>query len=298
MRAGYPKVMKGILLAGGVGSRLWPITRGLSKQLLPVYDKPMVYYPLGTLMLAGIREIAVITTPEDQESFKRLLKDSKQWGIEITYLIQEKPNGIAESFVIAEDFLGESRVALILGDNIFNGSGIGRNLKSFTNVEGAQIFAYQVANPEDFGVVQLDDSGNAISIAEKPKNSKSNLAVTGLYFYGSDVVEKAKTIERSARGELEITALNAQYLKEKRMKVEVLPRGTAWLDGGTIESLHAAAVYVRVLEQRQGSKLGCVEEIAWRNGWISDDALRDLAKPLMASGYGKYLTSLLGQDTK
>ena len=298
MRAGYPKVMKGILLAGGVGSRLWPITRGLSKQLLPVYDKPMVYYPLGTLMLAGIREIAVITTPEDQESFKRLLKDGKQWGIEITYLIQEKPNGIAESFVIAEDFLGESRAALILGDNIFNGSGIGRNLKSFTNVEGAQIFAYQVANPEDFGVVELDDSGNAISIVEKPKNSKSSLAVPGLYFYGSDVVEKAKTIERSARGELEITALNAQYLKENRIKVEVLPRGTAWLDGGTIESLHDAAVYVRVLEQRQGSKLGCVEEIAWRNEWISNDELRDLAKPLMASGYGKYLTSLLGQDTK
>ena len=290
--------MKGILLAGGVGSRLWPITRGLSKQLLPVYDKPMVYYPLGTLMLAGIREIAVITTPEDQESFKRLLKDGKQWGIEITYLIQEKPNGIAESFVIAEDFLCESSAALILGDNIFNGSGIGRNLKSFTNVEGAQIFAYQVANPEDFGVVELDDSGIAISIVEKPENSKSSLAVPGLYFYGSDVVEKAKTIERSARGELEITALNAQYLKEKRMKVEVLPRGTAWLDGGTIESLHDAAVYVRVLEQRQGSKLGCVEEIAWRNGWISDDELRDLAKPLMASGYGKYLTSLLGQDTK
>lgn len=192
--------MKGILLAGGVGSRLWPITRGLSKQLLPVYDKPMVYYPLGTLMLAGIREIAVITTPEDQESFKRLLKDGKQWGIEITHLIQKKPNGIAESFVIAEDFLGESRAALILGDNIFNGSGIGRSLKSFTNVEGAQIFAYQVANPEDFGVVELDDSGNAISIVEKPKNSKSCLAVPGLYFYDSDVVEKAKTIERSARG--------------------------------------------------------------------------------------------------
>ena len=290
--------MKGLLLAGGVGSRLWPITRGISKQLLPVYDKPMVYYPLGTLMLASIREIALITTPDDQPAFKRLLGDGSQWGIEITYLVQEKPNGIAESFVIAEDFLGESSAALILGDNIFNGSGIGRNLKSFTNVEGAQIFAYQVANPEDFGVVELDDSGNVFSIVEKPKNSKSSLAVPGLYFYGSDVVDKAKTIERSARGELEITALNAQYLKEGRMKVEVLPRGTAWLDGGTIESLHDAAVYVRVLEQRQGSKLGCVEEIAWRNGWITDVELRQLAQPLMASGYGEYLIALIERGVK
>ena len=291
-------MMKGLLLAGGVGSRLWPITRGISKQLLPVYDKPMVYYPLGTLMLAGIREIALITTPDDQPAFKRLLGDGSQWGIEITYLVQEKPNGIAESFVIAENFLGESSAALILGDNIFNGSGIGRNLKSFTNVEGAQIFAYQVANPEDFGVVELDDSDNVVSIVEKPKNSKSSLAVPGLYFYGSDVVDKAKTIERSARGELEITALNAQYLKEGRMKVEVLPRGTAWLDGGTIESLHDAAVYVRVLEQRQGSKLGCVEEIAWRNGWITDVELRQLAQPLMASGYGEYLIALIERGLK
>ena len=290
--------MKGLLLAGGVGSRLWPITRGISKQLLPVYDKPMVYYPLGTLMLAGIREIALITTPDDQPAFKRLLGDGSHWGIEISYLVQEKPNGIAESFVIAEDFLGESSAALILGDNIFNGSGIGRNLKSFINVEGAQIFAYQVANPEDFGVVELDDSGNVISIVEKPKNSKSSLAVPGLYFYGSDVVEKAKAIERSARGELEITALNAQYLKEGRIKVEVLPRGTAWLDGGTIESLHDAAVYVRVLEQRQGSKLGCVEEIAWRNGWISDVELKKLAQPLMASGYGDYLIALIERGAK
>ena len=290
--------MKGLLLAGGVGSRLWPITRGISKQLLPVYDKPMVYYPLGTLMLAGIREIALITTPDDQPAFKRLLGDGNHWGIEISYLVQEKPNGIAESFVIAEDFLGESSAALILGDNIFNGSGIGRNLKSFINVEGAQIFAYQVANPEDFGVVELDDSGNVISIVEKPKNSKSSLAVPGLYFYGSDVVEKAKAIERSARGELEITALNSQYLKEGRLKVEVLPRGTAWLDGGTIESLHDAAVYVRVLEQRQGSKLGCVEEIAWRNGWISDVELKKLAQPLMASGYGDYLIALIERGAK
>jgi glucose-1-phosphate thymidylyltransferase len=249
-------------------------------------------------MLAGIREIALITTPDDQPAFKRLLDDGSQWGIEITYLVQEKPNGIAESFVIAEDFLGKSSAALILGDNIFNGSGIGRNLKSFTNVEGAQIFAYQVANPGDFGVVELDDSDNVVSIVEKPKNSKSNLAVPGLYFYGSDVVDKAKTIERSARGELEITTLNAQYLKEGRIKVEVLPRGTAWLDGGTIESLHDAAVYVRVLEQRQGSKLGCVEEIAWRNGWVTDVELRRLAQPLMASGYGEYLIALIERGAK
>ena len=297
MRAGYPKAMKGLLLAGGVGSRLWPITRGLSKQLLPVYDKPMVYYPLGTLMLAGIREIAVITTPEDQDSFKRLLKDGSQWGIELTYLIQEKPNGIAESFLIAEEFISNSGVALILGDNIFNGSGIGRNLQSYTKLEGAQIFAYQVANPEAFGVVELDLSGNPISLVEKPKNAKSGLAVPGLYFYGPGVVTKARKIERSARGELEITALNAEYLKDDSLKVTVLPRGTAWLDGGTIESLHDAAVYVRVIEQRQGSKLGCIEEIAWRNGWISDGELRELAKPLFASGYGEYLVSLLGEDS-
>jgi len=290
--------MKGILLAGGVGSRLWPITRGLSKQLLPVYDKPMVYYPLGTLMLAGIRDIAVITTPEDQDSFRRLLKDGKQWGIEITYLIQVKPNGIAESFLIAEHFISNSGVALILGDNIFNGSGIGRNLQSYTQLEGAQIFAYQVANPEAFGVVELDNSGKPVSLVEKPKTAKSGLAIPGLYFYGPGVVSKAKKIERSARGELEITTLNNEYLKENTLNVTVLPRGTAWLDGGTIESLHDAAVYVRVLEQRQGSKLGCVEEIAWRNDWISDNQLRKLAEPLMASGYGDYLISLLGHESK
>ena len=290
--------VKGIVLAGGVGTRLWPVTRGLSKQLLPVYDKPMIYYPLGTLMLAGIRKIAIITTKEDQPAFKRLLGDGSKWGVKLTFIIQDSPNGIAEAFLLAEDFLNGSSTALILGDNIFNGSGIGRNLQSYSNVDGAQIFAYQVSNPEDFGVIEMDKSGAAIDIIEKPIHPKSDLAVPGLYFYGPDVVEKAKNLVRSERGELEITALNLVYLKEKRLSVSILPRGTAWLDGGTVESLHDAAVYVRVLEQRQGLKIGCAEEIAWRNGWISDSELSELAKPLLASGYGEYLATLLkrGKD--
>jgi glucose-1-phosphate thymidylyltransferase len=290
--------VKGIVLAGGVGTRLWPVTRGLSKQLLPVYDKPMIYYPLGTLMLAGIREIAIITTAEDQPTFKRLLGDGSKWGLNLTFIIQDLPNGIAEAFLLAENFIKGSSTALILGDNIFNGSGIGRNLQSYSNVDGAQIFAYQVSNPEDFGVIEIDKSGLAIDITEKPAHPKSDLAVPGLYFYGPDAVDKAKNLVRSERGELEITALNLAYLKEGRLSVSVLPRGTAWLDGGTVESLHDAAVYVRVLEQRQGLKIGCVEEIAWRNGWISDSELSELAKPLMASGYGEYLTTLLkrGKD--
>ena len=290
--------MKGIVLAGGVGTRLWPVTRGISKQLLPVYDKPMIYYPVGTLMLAGIREIAIITTIEDQPAFKRLLGDGSKWGLHLTFIIQDLPNGIAEAFLLAENFLKGSATALILGDNIFNGSGIGRNLQSYSNVDGAQIFAYQVSNPEEFGVIEIDKSGAAINIIEKPIHLKSDFAVTGLYFYGSDVVEKAKNLVRSERGELEITSLNLAYLKEGRLSVSVLPRGTAWLDGGTVESLHDASVYIRVLEQRQGLKIGCVEEIAWRNGWISDLELSELAKPLLASGYGKYLASLVkrGKD--
>jgi glucose-1-phosphate thymidylyltransferase len=285
--------MKGILLAGGVGSRLWPITRGLSKQLLPVYDKPMVYYPLGTLMLAGIREIALITTPEDQESFKRLLKDGKQWGIEITYLIQEKPNGIAESFLIAENFILNSSVALILGDNIFNGSGIGRNLQSYTKLEGAQIFAYQVANPEDFGVVELDHSGNPVSLIEKPKNSKSGLAVPGLYFYGPGVVAKAKKIERSARGELEITTLNADYLKENSLKVTVLPRGTAWLDAGTPETLYQSGAYIQTVQERQGIKVGCIEEECFKKGFMSNELMQKRIDSLPKSEYKTYLQNLI-----
>jgi len=290
--------VKGIVLAGGVGTRLWPVTQGLSKQLLPFYDKPMIYYPLGTLMLAGIREMAIITTAEDQPTFKRLLGDGSKWGLNLTFIIQDSPNGIAEAFLLAENFIKGSSTALILGDNIFNGSGIGRNLQSYSNVDGAQIFAYQVSNPEDFGVIEIDKSGLAIDITEKPAHPKSDLAVPGLYFYGPDAVDKAKNLVRSERGELEITSLNLAYLKEGRLSVSVLPRGTAWLDGGTVESLHDAAVYVRVLEQRQGLKIGCVEEIAWRNGWISDSELSELAKPLMASGYGEYLTTLLkrGRD--
>ena len=290
---GYSTGMKGIVLAGGVGTRLWPITRGLSKQLLPVYDKPMIYYPLGTLMLAGIREIAIITTKDDQPAFIRLLGDGKKWGINLEFLIQEEPNGIAEAFLVAEKFLAGSSVALILGDNIFNGSGIGRNLQNFSDVEGAQIFAYQVSNPEQFGVISLNNSGEPIEIIEKPKQPKGDLAVPGLYFYGSDVVEKVKKLERSERGELEITSLNLAYLVEGKLKVSVLPRGTAWLDGGTVESLHDASVYVRVLEERQGLKIGCIEEIAWRNGWINSEELSELAKPLLASGYGEYLLSII-----
>jgi glucose-1-phosphate thymidylyltransferase len=288
--------MKGIILAGGVGTRLWPITRGLSKQILPVYDKPMIYYPLGTLMLAGIRDIAVITTPHDKESFKRLLGNGEDWGVRFTFIEQNSPNGIAEAFLLAEEFLSESPVALILGDNIFNGSGIGRNLQAFSNVDGAQIFAYQVANPQDFGVIELNAKSEPISIVEKPKFPKSNFAVPGLYFYGNDVVEKTKRLKRSDRGELEITSLNLSYLSEGRLRVSILPRGTAWLDGGTIEALHDASVYVRVLEQRQGLKLGCVEEIAWRHGWISDSDLVTLAEPLLGSGYGRYLLDLIGNS--
>lgn len=287
--------VKGIILAGGLGSRLWPVTLGVSKQLLPVYDKPMIFYPLGTLMLAGIRDIAIVTTPHDQESFKRLLGTGEKWGLKFTYLRQDSPNGIAEAFLLADDFLGDSTAALILGDNIFNGSGIGRNLQAFSNVDGAQIFAYQVANPQDFGVIELNPSNEPISIIEKPLSPKSNLAVPGLYFYGNDVVEKARNLKLSSRGELEITSLNLEYLKEGRLKVSILPRGTAWLDGGTIEALHDASIYVRVLEQRQGLKLGCVEEIAWRNGWISDAELNSLAEPLLVSGYGKYLLELIGK---
>lgn len=288
--------MKGIVLAGGVGTRLWPITQGVSKQLLPVYDKPMIYYPIGTLMLAGIRDIAIITTPHDQESFKRLLGTGIQWGLKLTYVAQTSPNGIAEAFLLAEEFINGSPVALILGDNIFNGSGIGRNLQAFSNIDGAQIFAYQVANPQEFGVIELNENSEPIDIVEKPKNPSSKLAVPGLYFYGSDVVQKVNNLKRSERGELEITSLNLAYLKEGKLKVSILPRGTAWLDGGTMEALHDASVYVRVLEQRQGLKLGCIEEIAWRNGWINDADLARLAVPLLVSGYGQYLLALIGKE--
>ena len=285
--------MKGIILAGGTGTRLWPITLGVSKQLLHVFDKPMIYYPLSTLMLAGIREIAIITTDNDQESFKRLLGDGKNLGIDIEYVVQKSPNGIAEAFLICENFIGSSSVALILGDNIFHGQGVGRNLSSFTKTSGAHIFAYQVNNPKDFGVVVLDSNLAPIDIQEKPKNNLSNYAVPGLYFYDSNVTKIAKTLKRSERGELEITSLNMVYLKNEKLKVSILPRGTAWFDGGTVKSLFDASTYVRSIEERQGQKIGCIEEVAWRNGWIDDKKLSLLAQKYKNNEYGEYLNAVL-----
>jgi glucose-1-phosphate thymidylyltransferase len=285
--------MKGIILAGGTGTRLWPITLGVSKQLLNVFDKPMIYYPLSTLMLAGIREIAIITTDNDQESFKRLLGDGKNLGIDIEYVVQKSPNGIAEAFLICENFIGSSSVALILGDNIFHGQGVGRNLNSFTKTSGAHIFAYQVNNPKDFGVVVLDSNLAPIDIQEKPKNNLSNYAVPGLYFYDSNVTKIAKTLNRSERGELEITSLNMVYLKNEKLNVSILPRGTAWFDGGTVKSLFDASTYVRSIEERQGQKIGCIEEVAWRNGWIDDKKLISLAQKYKNNEYGEYLNAVL-----
>ena len=285
--------MKGIILAGGTGTRLWPITLGVSKQLLHVFDKPMIYYPLSTLMLAGVREIAIITTDNDQESFKRLLGDGKNLGIDIEYVVQKSPNGIAEAFLICENFIGSSSVALILGDNIFHGQGVGRNLSSFTKTSGAHIFAYQVNNPKDFGVVVLDSNLAPIDIQEKPKNNLSNYAVPGLYFYDSNVTKIAKTLKRSERGELEITSLNMVYLKNEKLKVSILPRGTAWFDGGTVKSLFDASTYVRSIEERQGQKIGCIEEVAWRNGWIDDKKLSLLAQKYKNNEYGEYLNAVL-----
>lgn len=285
--------MKGIVLAGGTGTRLWPITKGISKQLLPVYDKPLIYYPLGTLMLAGIRDIAIITTQEDQANFKKLLGDGSQWGIRLSFFVQPKPEGIAQAFIICKDFIEQDSVALILGDNIFNGSGIGRNLQEFANLDGARIFAYQVNNPEEFGVVVLDENENPTKIIEKPKNFISDLAIPGLYFYSNDVCEKVSKIQKSSRGELEISSLNEIYLGEKRLKVTKLPRGTVWLDGGTVDGLNDASNYVRVMEQRQGLKLCCIEEIAYINKWISSEDVLKLAEPLINSGYGKYLKKLV-----
>jgi glucose-1-phosphate thymidylyltransferase len=289
--------MKGILLAGGTGTRLWPITKGVSKQLLPIYDKPMIFYPLGTLMLAGIREIAIVTTQEDQLNFKKLLGNGSQWGINLSFFVQPKPEGIAQAFIICKDFVGSDSVALILGDNIFNGSGIGRNLQEFSNLDGARIFAYQVNNPAEFGVVVLDENENPIKIIEKPVNFISDLAIPGLYFYGNDVCEKVLQIQKSQRGELEISSLNEIYLAEKRLKVTKLPRGTVWLDGGTVDGLNDASNYVRVMEQRQGLKLCCIEEIAFTNKWISSEELLKLAEPLLNSGYGLYLRKLAIQPT-
>jgi glucose-1-phosphate thymidylyltransferase len=285
--------VKGIVLAGGTGSRLWPITRGVSKQLLPVYDKPMIHYPISTLMAAGLREILIITTPEDQASFQRLLGDGSELGVAFSYVVQPAPEGLAQAFLLGEDFLAGDAAALVLGDNIFHGPGLGTQLAKLTDVDGGHVFAYAVSNPSDYGVVDFDAGGRAISLEEKPAQPKSNYAVPGLYFYSGDVVEVARQIRPSARGELEITALNEWYLQRGRLTVTVLPRGTAWLDTGSFESLHDAAEYVRVLERRQGTKVGCVEELAWRNGWIDDAQFAALVDPLLKSGYGDLLKNLL-----
>ncbi|WP_127549382.1 glucose-1-phosphate thymidylyltransferase RfbA [Actinoplanes sp. OR16] len=285
--------MRGILLAGGTGSRLWPITKAMSKQLMPIFDKPMIYYPLTTLVSAGIREILVITTPEDQPHFERLLGDGTQFGLELTYAQQPEPDGIAQAFRIGADFIGDEPVALILGDNIFHGVGLGRQLSQFSEPAGGRVFAYPVADPERYGVVEFDESGKVLSIEEKPARPKSTYVVPGLYFYDADVVEIAGKLQPSARGELEITAVNEEYLRQGRLDVTVLDRGTAWLDTGTFQSMVQASEYVRVIEERQGFKIGCVEEAAWRLGFISDDRLRELADPLLKSGYGQYLIRLL-----
>jgi len=281
--------MKGIILAGGSGTRLYPITHAVSKQLMPIYDKPMIYYPLSTLMLAGVRDILIITTPHDRESFERLLGDGTQFGCRFRYTIQETPNGLAQAFVLGADFIGRDKVALILGDNIFYGSGLGEQLKAHQDPDGAVIFAYQVAHPQDYGVVEFDERFKVVSIEEKPADPKSNYAVPGLYFYDHEVVAIASKLEPSARGEYEITDLNRVYLERGALSVGVLPRGTAWLDTGSYTSLMQAAQFIQVIEERQGLKIGCPEEVAFREGYISRDQLENLARPLMKSGYGRYL---------
>jgi glucose-1-phosphate thymidylyltransferase len=288
--------LKGIILAGGSGTRLYPITQGVSKQLMPVYDKPMIYYPLSTLMMAGIREVLIITTPQDQEQFRRLLGDGSQFGCEFSYAAQATPRGLADAFLIGADHIGGDSVAMILGDNIFYGYGLGAQLKQFTEPDGGAVFAYHVADPERYGVVEFDGDFNAVSIEEKPTLPKSNYAVVGLYFYDNDVVEIARGVEPSGRGEIEITDVNREYLRRGRLRVGVLDRGTAWLDTGTFDSMMQAAEFVRVIEERQGLRIGSPEEIAWREGFIGDDALRALAEPLVKSGYGGYLIGLLEGD--
>jgi glucose-1-phosphate thymidylyltransferase len=288
--------VRGILLAGGTGSRLWPITRAVSKQLMPVFDKPMIYYPLTTLISAGIREVLVITTPDEQPQFQRLLDDGAQFGLELSYAVQPKPAGIAQAFVIGADFIGDQPVALILGDNIFHGVGLSQQLAAHTELSGGRIFAYPVANPHEYGVVEFDAEGRVLSIEEKPARPKSTYVVPGLYFYDRQVVDIAGRLRPSARGELEITAVNEEYRRHGQLAVTVLDRGTAWLDTGTFSSLVQASEFVRVIEERQGLKIGCVEEAAWLAGLISDKELRELAEPLTKSGYGDYLLRLLERN--
>ena len=287
--------MRGIVLAGGTGSRLHPITLGPSKQLLPVYDKPMVYYPLSTLILAGIQDILVITTPHDAPGFERLLGDGSQFGVNITHAVQPSPDGLAQAFILGEEHVGSEPVALVLGDNIFYGPGLGSQLQRFRDIDGGAIFGYRVADPTSYGVVEFDDEGRAISLEEKPEKPRSRYAVPGLYFYSNDVVEMSKELRPSPRGELEITDLNREYLRQGRLRVEVLPRGTAWLDTGTFDSLLDAGNYVATIENREGLKIGAPEEVAWRRGFLSDDELRERAEPLVKSGYGAYLFDLLGE---
>ncbi|WP_422741882.1 glucose-1-phosphate thymidylyltransferase RfbA [Mycobacterium sp. WMMD1722] len=285
--------MRGIILAGGSGTRLHPITLGVSKQLIPVYDKPMVYYPLSTLMLAGIREILIITTPHDAEHFERLLGDGSKFGVSINFAQQASPDGLAQAFTIGEEFIGSERVALILGDNLIYGPGMGRQLARFADVDGGAVFAYWVANPSAYGVVEFDADGTALSLEEKPKQPKSNFAIPGLYFYSNDVVEIARSLKPSDRGEYEITDVNRAYLSQGRLQVQILPRGTAWLDTGTFDDMTDAAEYVRTMERRTGLKIGVPEEIAWQQGFLADEDLRSIAENMLKSGYGSYLLQLL-----
>ncbi|HEV7168750.1 MAG TPA: glucose-1-phosphate thymidylyltransferase RfbA [Micrococcaceae bacterium] len=287
--------MRGIILAGGTGSRLHPITQGISKQLVPVYDKPMIYYPLSTLILAGIRDILVITTPADADQFQRLLKDGSQFGVNISYVQQPAPEGLAQAFILGESHIGNDTVALILGDNIFYGTGMGTQLRKYSDVDGGAVFGYQVKDPSAYGVVEFDSTGRAISLEEKPSEPKSNYAVPGLYFYDNDVIDIAKNLQPSLRGELEITDVNRTYLEQGRLQVEILPRGTAWLDTGTFNDLNDASNFVRTTENRQGLKIGAPEEVAWRMGYLTDDELRSRAEALHKSGYGAYLLGILDQ---